>query len=131
MTTQAQDEERRRRAQDEERRRHVEFARKYSEEEYLVLLDKLYADWERCNKHLDGVLKPPHIALGRTAPRSIGHCSATTGYGAPVEFLINEGLAFGTRPAWVVNPGGVGHGRFLADLVGRLTAVQYVQEHLG
>jgi hypothetical protein len=122
----------------EERRAYAEFASHYAEEEYRKLLAELYDAWSSFNADFfDGKLTEPHLAIGRTAPRSLGHCSSTTDYGGKVAIVLNDGLVFGTNREWVVRPWIAANGttaqgteRFIGDLLLRLTVRQYVLETL-
>jgi hypothetical protein len=117
----------------EERRRYQEFATQHSEEEHRVRLADCYAATSEFNRdHFGNSLREPHICFGRTAPRSLGHCSEVTGYGAPVQITLNQALVFGTNRDWVVNgwPAG-GTRRFIRDLLLRFITQQYVLEVRG
>jgi hypothetical protein len=122
----------------EERRAYAEFASHHAEEEYRRLLAELYSTWSSFNHdYFDGKLTAPHLAIGRTAPRSLGHCSSTTDYGGKVAIVLNDGLVFGTNRNFVVRPWmpaagtrAQGTERFIGDLLLRLTVRQYVLETL-
>ena len=61
---------------DEERSRYEAYASTHSEEEYRERMAILYVCWRRCNQeHFGGQLRKPHLGFGRTAPRSLGHCT--------------------------------------------------------
>jgi hypothetical protein len=122
----------------QERRAYAEFASRHAEEEYRRLLAELYDAWREFNdEYFGGGLTEPHLALGRTAPRCLGHCARTTDYGGRVQIVLNAGLVFGTnreliiRP-WMAKDGTTAQGaeRFIRDLVLRLTVRQYVLEAL-
>jgi hypothetical protein len=122
--------------QDRERRDHAAFTIHGSEERYRVWFQELRPLWTKWNtEFFDGRLKEPHILIGRTAPRSLGHCSPMTGYGAPAEITLNERLMFPAemdeQREWIVNPWSPGHRLFVVDLLLRLTVQQYVLEELG
>jgi hypothetical protein len=117
---------------DDERRRRAEFSTRHAGENYKAWMKFLYNQWEGSNAADFGSrLMPPHIDIGRTAPRSLGHCHATTGYGASLQLLLNEGLVFGSNTEWVVNPDQFGHRSFVSDLLLCLTVQQYVLEVRG
>lgn len=117
---------------DEERRCRREFATSSAEEGHRVWQRELYPLWERWNvEHFHGRLKPPHLGFGRTPPRSLGLCSRTTDYGAPLQITLNERLVFGADPSWVTAPFGEGHRRAVADLLLRFVVQQHVLEGLG
>jgi hypothetical protein len=70
---------------DDERLLRADFAVRHAGPDYKEWMQYLYEQWRRSNAaYFDGRLLPPHIDIGRTAPRSLGHCHATTGYGAPL-----------------------------------------------
>lgn len=124
---------------DEERLAYADFAILHSDEIYRTRLAELYASWGEFNEeffagegHPTGRLRVPHLAIGRSAPRSLGHCSGTTDYGGKVQLTLNAGLVFGTNLEWVVSPlPAVGTRRFINDLLLRLAVRQYVLETLG
>ena len=78
----------------------------------------------------DGRLVEPHLAIDRTAPRSLGHCARNTGYGGRVQITLNSGLVFGSNPDWVVRawPPAEGVKRFIDDFLLRYTVRQFVVE---
>jgi hypothetical protein len=118
----------------EERQAYAEFARAHAEEDYRTRLAELYAAWRQFNDgFFRGRLLEPHLALDRTAPRSLGHCAPTTGYGGQVQITLNAGLVFGSNRDWVVRPWPTAQGtkRFLDDLLLRLTVRQFVVEVVG
>lgn len=122
----------RERARDDERRARMTFAKAAAEDAYRAWQGDLYHLWERWNaEHFQGSLKPPHLGIGRTPPRSLGTCSRTTDYGAELQITMHEALVFGSNPLWVVAPNAEGHRRAVIDLFLRLTVQQYVVEHLG
>src|SRR4051812_36082053 len=95
---------------DAERRAFADFACLRNDQDpdkcrYAERLAPLYVTWGRFNgEYFDGRLVEPHITIARTAPRSLGHCEKTTGYGGKVEFTLNERLTFGTGRPRLVNP---------------------------
>jgi hypothetical protein len=116
---------------DEERESRADFATRRSVPAFQTRLDPLYDWWGRFNRdHFGGRLKPPHIDIGRTAPRSLGECAPTTGYGARIAVVLNEGLVFGTNRDLVLHPWppAPGTGRMIADLLLRFTVRQSVLE---
>jgi hypothetical protein len=117
-------------AHQQERHDYALFASEHSEEDYRLRLARLYASWRRYNQEFfAGQMVEPHLVLGWTAPRSLGRCSRTTGYGARVQISLNDRLAFGSKPEWVVQPWPAeGIGRFLDDLLMRLTVRQFLLE---
>src|SRR5262245_35315139 len=118
---------------EEERQAYAEFASRHAEERYSTLLAELYTTWQEYNdQFFDGQLAKPHLAIGRTAPCSLGHCSRTTDYGGRLQIVFNAGLLFGTKPDWVVRPWPSAEGtkRFIDDLLLRLVVRQYVLEIL-
>ena len=116
--------------QHEERRRQREFAMEHAEPEYRTPLQRLHQDWTDWNvTHFGGKLVEPHIGFGRTAPRSLGHCSPTTKYGGRLDITLNEGLFFGPNRDWIIHPlPAEGASRFVEDLLLRFTVRQYVLE---
>jgi len=78
----------------------------------------------------DRKLVEPHIEIGRTAPRSLGHVAPTTGHGGTLAIILNQGLVFGTNPDWVRSPWppAEGTGRFTLDLLLQLSVQQFVLE---
>lgn len=91
--------------QHEERRRQREFAMEHAEPGYRTPLQRLHQDWTDWNvTHFGGKLVEPHIGFGRTAPRSLGHCSPTTKYGGRLDITLNEGLFFGPNRDWIIHP---------------------------
>jgi hypothetical protein len=118
---------------EQERQAHAAFASQYSEEEYCQRLAEFYQIWDGFNRsYFQGALLRPHLAIGRTAPRSLGHCSRSTDYGGAVQITLNAGLVFGTNTDWVVRvwPTAAGTGRFIHDLVFRFIVRQFVLEQL-
>jgi hypothetical protein len=118
---------------EEERHSYTEFACQHGLQGYRRRLADLYASWHRFNNDwFGGRLLEPHLTLDRTAPRSLGHCTTTTGYGGKVQLTLNDGLVFGTNRDWVVRPWppASGTGRFVEDLLLRLTTQQFVMELL-
>jgi hypothetical protein len=123
----------------QERETYAAFARQHGEEKYRRLLAELYAAWDHFNQEFfRGELPQPHLAIGRTAPRCLGHCSRNTDYGGKIQIALNGGLVFGTNLELVVQPwlpaeGGCGEGTraFLDDLLLRFIVQQYVLEVLG
>jgi hypothetical protein len=123
----------------EERRAYADFASSHAEEDFRSRLDVLYTAWRRFNEHyFDKRLVEPHLAIGRTAPRSLAHCAETTEYGGHLHVVLNAGLVFGTNPAFVVNPWrpeddhpASGTQAFIEDLLLRLTVKQAVLELQG
>ncbi len=116
---------------DKERYSRADFATHWSEAAFQTRLDPMYDWWERFNReHFGARLKPPHIDIGRTAPRSLGECAPTTGYGARIAVVIYEGLAFGTNRDLVTSPWppAPGTGRMIEDLLLRFTTRQSVLE---
>ena len=116
---------------DEERSRYETYSVKHADEEYRKRLAVLYPCWHRFNQEfLYGRLREPHLGFGRTAHRSLGHCTKTTVNGGMLLILLNEGLVFGTNRNWVVNswPSAKGTGLFIEDFLERLTVRQYVLE---
>jgi hypothetical protein len=119
---------------EQERRAYAAFASGVSEEGYRARLAALYGAWRRFNaEHFGGRLLEPHLALGRTAPRSLGHCARTTDYGGRVQIALNAGLVFGTNAGWVARPWPPAEGtrRFVEDLLLRLAVRQFALEALG
>jgi hypothetical protein len=117
---------------DRERREQVEFAHQYSQEEYRPWMRRLISGWREINnEHFRGALVPPHFRVGRVAPRSLGHCTSATGYGATLEIAIAERLTIDADPAWVTNDEGPGYLRFVRDLLLRLVVQQWVREFHG
>src|SRR4051812_21609687 len=104
-------------ARDEERDARRQFALASAEDVHRVWQGELYPRWARWNAdYFGGVLKPPHIGFGRTPPRSLGFCSRTTDYGAPLQVTMHERLVFGTEARWVTAPMAEGHRRAVEDL---------------
>src|SRR4051812_23756431 len=65
-----------------ERLAYAEFACGGAEADYRARLAEFYESWHRANADFfGGRLVEPHMAIGRTAPRSLGHCTKTTDYG--------------------------------------------------
>src|SRR6266545_1209704 len=119
---------------EDERQAYPQFASLHAEEAYRTRLAELYATWREFNReYFGGRLFEPHLAIGRTAPRSLGHTTRTTDYGGQVQTTLNAGLVFGTNRDWVVRPWppAPGTGRFIEDLLLRLTVRQFVAEVLG
>jgi hypothetical protein len=116
--------------QDEERRRYQKFATRDAVHEHRGRLVDFYGALSDFNRdHFGEQLREAHLCFGRTAPRSLGHCSEVTGYGAPVQITLNEALVFGTNRDWVVSPWpAAGTRRFIHDLLVRFTVQQYVLE---
>ena len=117
----------------EERQAHARYASTYSKETYRTRLAELYrAWWDSNNDFFGGHLLEPHLALGRTAPRCLGHCMPCTDYGAKVQISLNAGLTFGTNSDLVIHawPPAEGTGRFIQDLLLRFTVQHYVLEVL-
>jgi hypothetical protein len=115
----------------DERAAYATFASLYAEEEYRARLAELYATWREFNDDFfNGELVEPHLVLGRTASRCLGHCSATTGYGARCEITLAGPLVFGTNTDWVIRPWphAAGTKQFIDDLLLRLTVRQFVLE---
>jgi hypothetical protein len=119
-----------RETQDEERQAYAEFARLYGEERYRERLQKFYGVWRAFNEDFfEAALREPHLTLGRTAPRSLGHCSPITDYGGEVQVTLNARLVFGDNTEWVVRAWPAeGSKRFIDDLLLRLTVRQFVVE---
>src|SRR5262245_27111661 len=117
----------------QERRAHALFASEHAESEYRPTLAGLHAAWRGFNTtYFDARLVEPHIALGRTAPRSLGHCEPTTGYGGRLQIAINEGLVIRPNRDWVRKSWPAeGLRRFVVDLLLRFTVRQHVLEALG
>lgn len=115
-----------------ERRGYTDFATRLADESYRSLMADLYDSWRNSNRELfDGKLVEPHLAFGRTAPRSLGHCAATTGYGGRLEITLSEALVFGTNRDWTVRPWPAeGTRSCIEDLLLRLTVRQYCLEVL-
>jgi hypothetical protein len=119
---------------EEERQAHAEFASRHAEEAYRWRPAELYAAWREINaEFFSGQLRIPHLALGRTAARSLGHCSATTDYGGTIQITLHADLVFGHNADWVVHPWPPARGtcRFILDLLLRQTVRQYALEVLG
>jgi hypothetical protein len=118
---------------DEERHAYADFASRHGEAQYRAPLAALYSDWDRFNKDFfAGRLLEPHLAFGRTAPRSLGHCELTTGYGGKLQITINDGLVIAPHREWVASPWPAeGLRRFVADLLLRFTVRQFVMEVQG
>jgi hypothetical protein len=118
---------------DEERRAYAEFASRHGEAQYRAPLAELYSQWLRFNnQYFAGRLLEPHLAFWRTAPRSLGHCERTTGYGGRLQITLNDRLAIAPNPDWVINPWPApGLRRFVEDLLLRFTVRQYVLELQG
>jgi hypothetical protein len=115
---------------EEERRASANFASRHGEARYRAPLAELYATWLRFNNEFfAGRLLEPHLAFGRTAPRSLGHCAQTTDYGGKLLITINDGLVIAPNPGWVLNPWPApGLRRFVGDLLLRFTVRQFVLE---
>jgi len=63
----------------EERRAYAEFALVHAEPDCRQRLAALYAAWRGFNREFfRGGLLDPHLTLGRTASRSLGHCTRLT-----------------------------------------------------
>jgi hypothetical protein len=114
----------------DERLAQADFASRYSEAKYRGPLAELHATWRRYNaQHFSDRLLAPHLAFGRTAPRSLGHSEKTTGYGGNIQITINDGLVIAPNPDWVINTWPAeGLQRFVEDLLLRYTVRQYVLE---
>jgi hypothetical protein len=116
---------------DEERHSYTEFACQHGLPAYRWRLADLYVARHRFNEtYCGGRLLAPHLSLDRTAPRSFGHCATTTGYGGKIQLTLNDGLVFGTKRDWVVRPWppAQGTGRFIEDMLLRLTVRHFVME---
>ena len=115
---------------DEERRAYADFASRHGEAQYRAPLAELYATWLGfSNEYFAGRLLEPHLAFGRTAPRSLGHCQQTTGYGGRLQITFNDGLVIAPNRDWVINPWPApGLQRFVEDLLLRFTVRQHVLE---
>jgi len=128
-----------------ERQGYAMFASRDSEDKYRQCLANLYASWREINADYFGSqLVEPHLALGRTAPRNLGHCSPTTDYGGKVQIVLKSGLffdpnnpalVFDPNPDLIVQPGftgdgtkGMGTEKFIQDLLLRFTVQQFVLE---
>jgi hypothetical protein len=116
--------------QAQERRDFADFATRHSEQCHRPVLDSLYAVYRRFNPEFcGGRLTEAHIYLGRTAPRSLSHCSAYAGHGAAWEITVNRGLTLEPNPEWVLRPWpAYGLVRFVHGLVWKQAARQYVLE---
>jgi hypothetical protein len=114
----------------EERKAYVVFAKLHADEEYRTRLADLYQTWQHFNEqYFHGQLLAPHLAIGRTAPRNLGHCAPTTDYGGKVQISLNAGLVFGDNRDWIVRPWPAeGTKRFIDDLLLRLSVRQFVLE---
>jgi hypothetical protein len=114
----------------DERRAYADFASRYGEAPYRRPLAELYSDWNRFNNEFfSRQLLVPHLAFGRTAPRSLGHCERTTGYGGQLQITVNESLVIVPNPGWIINPWPAeGSQRFVKDLLLQLAVRQYVLE---
>jgi hypothetical protein len=114
----------------QERHDYALFVSQHAVEDYRSPLAELYARWRGFNQQFfGGQMVEPHLVLGRTAPRSLGQCSRTTGYGGMVQISFNARLVFGTNKEWVVQPWPAeGARRFLEDLLLRLTVRQLILE---
>jgi hypothetical protein len=119
---------------EEERQAYAEFASLHAEDDYRTRLAELYASWRDFNDRFFEVrLLEPHLTIGRTAPRSLGHCAKTTDYGGKVAVTLNAGLVFGTNRDWVIHrwPPAEGTRRFIENLLLRLTVRQFISEVSG
>jgi hypothetical protein len=130
---------------EQERQSYADFATFGAEAEYRELLAALYTTWQHFNEwYFEERLVEPHLAIGRTAPRALGHCAKTTDYGGKLQIVLNAGLVFGNNRQLVVHPwaparqhepgdGPTGQGTksFIDDLLLRLSVQQYVIERLG
>ncbi len=117
----------------QERRQYAEFAARYSEEEYRERLADAYHMWSEFNeRYYGGRLVEPHLAFGRTASRSLGHCTATTDYGGQVQIVLNAGLVLEANEEWIRRRWPAeGTRRFVHDLLLRFTVAQYLMEERG
>lgn len=116
-----------------ERMGYATYATRAADEEYRVRNADLYATWEVFNAtYFAGRLAAPHIMIGRTAPRSLGHVDPTTDYGGRLQITFNDRLLFGTDGEWVIRPWpATGIRRFIHDLLLRFTTRQDILEHRG
>lgn len=113
-----------------ERNRTMLYATEHSDPKYRPLEQYCYATWGRINRdHFGGILLPPHIGFGPIASGRPCVFSSTTTNGARCDFLLNEGIAFGTNRDWVISPfPSIGVARVLEDFILRLTVQQAVFE---
>jgi hypothetical protein len=115
----------------QERHDYAEFAARHGNEEYRERMAVLYAFWHCFNQeHCAGRLREPHIGFSRTHPRVLGHCDRLALHGGQLQVILNEGLVFGTKTDWVVNPWlpAVGTGFFIEDLLLRFCVRHSVLE---
>lgn len=78
-----------------ERLAHREFGTTYAAELYRPRLARLHAEWDGFNRaHFGGRLTPPHISIGRTAPRRFSQCRLTTNYGGQIDITLSERVVF-------------------------------------
>jgi hypothetical protein len=117
---------------EEEREQHAQFVSEEAVPAYRAVLGELHEVWRGFNEqHFEGRLEKPHLLIDRTAARSLGHCSRTTGYGGLMQISFHPGLGFGSKSEWVVRPWPAqGTRRLIEDLLLRLTVRQYVLEVL-
>lgn len=115
---------------DVERVRYEAFARQDAAEQYRHRIDRLYAVWHGYNRdHFGGRLTPPHISIGRTAPRRFGQCRLTTNYGGRIDLTLSEAVVFATNRAVVRREfPAAGYLRFEDDLLLGETVKQFVLE---
>ncbi len=115
-----------------ERRSYMEFTVSRSYPEFREPLRFLYGRWEGYSGLLyGGRLAPPHLVVGDTPPALAAAIRPVTGYGASTEAAFRRSLVIDPAGHYVTRPWGEGHGRFLADLMLRLTVLQKLMEEDG
>lgn len=117
---------------DAERRRYLRFAIEHAEPVYRELLDDLYGKWRQYNRgYFDGRLKPPHLTVGRVAPRSLAFCKPLTDWGGQLQITISEALALGRHRIVMNSWPAPGTKRFLHDVLLHETVHQLHYEVTG
>src|SRR5436305_1577189 len=90
------------------------------------MLDWLQEWWSGFNRdYFDERLRLPQLGLDLKEPGCLGVCRKSIAFGGQVQISLNYQLAFATLTRWP-GPGGVG--RFVEDLLLRLTVQQFVLE---
>jgi hypothetical protein len=113
-----------------ERVRYEEFARGHAAEQYRARIDRMYDVWQGFNRaHFGGRLTPPHVSIGRTAPRRFSQCRLTTNYGGRIDLTLSEAVVFAANRTVVRREfPAAGYVRFEDDLLLAETVKQFVLE---